>query len=216
MCLSSDDVYGGQLNFMHSLKNHLLSRLLGLDYNGDEWTFSLEQRSAIHLTNLHSVVESKILRINYTTYDIRQDHDTIQPSWGDVIMTSSRDQDHPFWYAQIIHAWHIQAYFSPAGASSSKHKMEVLWVHWLSIDRDHRWGFKEGRLPKVGFVLDRADHAPFGFLDPSLMIRGCHLIPAFSDCHMSELLQEGASLARVSGEIDDWAGFYVNMWVRPL
>ena len=122
----SDDVYGRQSNFMHSLKNHLLLRLLGLDYNGDKRTFSLEQRSAIHLTNLHSVVESKILCINYTTYDIRQDHDTIQPSQGDVIMTSSRDQDHPFWYAQIIRAWHIQAYFSPAGASSSKHKMEVL------------------------------------------------------------------------------------------
>ena len=173
---------------MQALKNHLLSRLLGLDYDGDEWSFTSEQRSAIHLTNLYSVVESKLLHINYTTYDIRRDYDTIRPSRGDIVMTSSRDQDHPFWYAQVIRAWHIQAHFCPAGAGYSKHKMEVLWVRWLGIDHAHRWGFKEGHMPKVGFVPDGVNHAPFGFLDPSLVLRGCHLIPAFSDGRTSELL----------------------------
>ena len=91
--------------------------------------------------------------------------------------------------------------------------MEVLWVRWLGINQQNKWGFKEARLPKVGFVLDRADHEPFGFLDPSLVIRGCHLIPAFSEGRTSELLQEGPSLARLPGEVVDWAGFYVNMWV---
>ncbi|KAF8549149.1 hypothetical protein OG21DRAFT_1421778 [Imleria badia] len=186
---------------MQALKSHLLSRLLGLDYDGDESSFTSEQRSAICLTNLHLVVESKLLRINYTTYDIRWDHDTIRTSRGDVVMTSSRDEDHPFWYARVIRAWHgIQAHFCPdgLGVSSSKRNMEVLWVRWLGIDEDHRWGFKEGRLPKIGFVPDCTDHSPFGFLDPSLVIRGYHLIPA--------------PLARLPGENDDWAGFYVNIF----
>lgn len=91
--------------------------------------------------------------------------------------------------------------------------MEVLWVHWLGIDEQTKWGFKEARLPKVGFVPDTADHAPFGFLDPSLVIQGCHLIPAFSEGCTCELLQEGASLARLLDETDDLAGFYINMWI---
>ena len=53
--------------------------------------------------------------------------------------------------------------------------MEVLWVRWLGIDQQNKWGFKEAQLPKVGFVPDRADHEPFGFLDPSLVIWECHL-----------------------------------------
>ena len=67
--------YGNQ-DFMQSLKNHLLSRLLGLDYDGDEQTFSPEQHNEVRLVNIDSVVESKMIQFNYTTYDIRQDHDT--------------------------------------------------------------------------------------------------------------------------------------------
>ena len=196
---------------MQNLKDHLLSRLVGLDYNGDEWIFTPNERNNIEFTNLNSVVESKLLRINYTTYDIRRDYDTIRTRDGDVVMISSRDEQHPFWYARVIRAFHIQVHFCPDGVSWSKHRMEVLWVHWLGIDQKNKWGFKEARLPKIGFVPDRADCIPFGFLDPSLVIRGCHLIPAFLEGRTSELLQEGSSLARLPGEVDDWAGFYVNM-----
>ena len=58
---------------------------------------------------------------------------------------------------------------------------------------------------------DRANHLPVGFLDPSLVIRACHLIPAFVDERTSELLRPGISLARLPGEMDDWTAFYVNM-----
>ena len=196
---------------MQSLKNHLLSRLLGLDYDGDEQTFSPEQRNEVRLINIDSVVESKMIQFNYTTYDIRQDHDTTRTTRRDVVMTNSRDEEHPFWYAQILHAFHIKIHFCPEGVSCSKQNMEVLWVRWLGIDKDHRWGFKEARLPKVGYVPNCADHTPFGFLDPSLVIHACHLIPTFCDRCMNELLEAGESLARVPGEMDDWSAFYVNM-----
>ena len=129
----------------------------------------------------------------------------------DTIMTMSRDDEHPFWYACVLMAFHIMVRFSPEGSSPSKKSMEVLWVHWLGVDRDHRWGFKEGHLPKVGFVPDKPDHIPFRFLDPSLVLRACHLIPAFCDGCTHELLAPGPSLARLPGEEDDWAAFYINM-----
>ena len=56
---------------MQNLKDHLLSRLVGLDYDGDERIFTPNERNNIEFTNLNSVVESKLLRINYTTYNIR-------------------------------------------------------------------------------------------------------------------------------------------------
>lgn len=207
----SDDVYGGKLDFMQSLKDHLLSRLHGLHYDGDEQTFTSQQRNDVHLINFDTIVELKILRINYTTYNIQRDYNIIQTTRSDVVMTSSRDEAHPFWYAQILCAFHIQVHFCLGGVSHSKQSMEVLWIRWLGIEQDHKWGFKEARLPKVGFVLDRTDHIPFGFLDPSLVICGCQLIPAFSDGRTRELLQVGPSLARLPGKKDDWAAFYVNM-----
>jgi len=207
----SNDGYAGQLDFVQTLKDHLLSRLLGLHYNGDERTFTSEQRNDIHLINFDTIVESKLLRINYTTYNTRQDHNTIRTTRGDVVMTCSRDEAHPFWYAWVLHAFHIQVHFCPGGISHSKQSLEVLWIWWLGIDQGHKWGFKDARLPKVGFVPDCIDHILFGFLDPSLVIRGCHLIPAFSEGCTCDLLQVGPSQARLPDEKDDWAAFYVNM-----
>ena len=88
--------------------------------------------------------------------------------------------------------------------------MELLWVCWLGVEPGYNWGLQEVWLPKVGFIPDNDDLA-FGFLDPSLVVRGCHLIPCFSNGHMATLLRQGASVARCPSEDDDWCSFYVNM-----
>ena len=188
-----------------------MSRLLGLDYDSDERSFTAQQQNAIRFTNTDTVIQSKVFRINYTAYDIRRDHNTIRIAHGDIIMVASRDDEHPFWYARVLRAFHLKISFHQDSTTCSEQTMEVLWVRWLSVDCDHKWGFKEARLPKVGFVPDHPDHAPFGFLDPSLVLRGCHLIPSFSDGRTNELLAPGPSIARLPGEVGDWAAFYVNM-----
>ena len=50
-------------------------------------------------------------------------------------------------------------------------------------------------------------------LDPVLIIRGAHMIPAFSEGRTSALLPATNSLARVLNpeDEDDWVNFYVNM-----
>ena len=90
--------------------------------------------------------------------------------------------------------------------------MEVLWVRWLGVVPGYKWGFSQARLPKVGFVPDNNDNA-FGFLDPSLVIRGCHLIPSFSNGRTDTLLRKGTSVVRNSTVEDDWCSFYINMYV---
>jgi hypothetical protein len=89
--------------------------------------------------------------------------------------------------------------------------MEFLWVRWFGVEPGHRWGFKTARLPKIGFVPDTDDSA-FGFLDPSLVIRGCHLVPSFANGRTSELLcTSDLTAARRPDETDDWVNYYVMM-----
>ena len=129
-------------------------------------------------------------------------------------MTLSKEDDpdcHRFWYCQLLKAFHIEVHYCPGGVSHPKETLEVLWVCWLGIDPDHRWGFQQCALPKVGFMPKQGDSPAFGFLDPSLVIHGCHLIPAFVDGCTDQLLQKGQSVARLHDETDDWAGYYVNM-----
>lgn len=138
----------------------------------------------------------------------------MRPGHNCAVMTLSREEGehkHPFWYAHVLRAFHIQVlHTGPQARNRSPQTLEVLWVRWLGIDPTFQWGLKEARLPKVGFVPMTDDDA-FGFLDPSFVIRGCHLIPAFAEGRSDALLRRGPSLARFEEEVDDWAYFYVNM-----
>ena len=108
----------------------------------------------------------------------------MRPGSGCTVMVLSREDGpdaHPFWYAQVLRTFQIPIIHVALNARDRSQKiMEVLWVCWLGIEPGYCWGFKEARLPKVRFVPDTDDHA-FGFLDPSLVMHRCHLIPAFSE-----------------------------------
>jgi hypothetical protein len=89
--------------------------------------------------------------------------------------------------------------------------MEFLWVRWFGVVPGHRWGFKTARLPRIGFIPDTDDGA-FGFLDPSLIIRGCHLVPCFASGRTSELLHTSTvTAAHHPDEADDWETYYAMM-----
>lgn len=121
---------------------------------------------------------------------------------------------HPYWYAQVLGIFHARVlHIGPNARNRSPQHMELLWVRWLGVEPEYQYGAKKARLPKVGFVPD-SDPSAFGFLDPSLVVRSCHLIPAFIDGRTDELLPS-ISVARDPGEVDDWAAFYVNMYVVP-
>ncbi|KIO10578.1 hypothetical protein M404DRAFT_73317, partial [Pisolithus tinctorius Marx 270] len=113
----------------------------------------------------------------------------------------------------VVKAFHIKVFHvGPNARCRSQQTMEVLWVRWLGVEPNYSWGFQVAWLPKVGFVPE-SDSNAFGFLDPSLVIRGCHLIPSFSDGHTTLLLRQGASVARCPNEDDDWHSYYVNIFV---
>ncbi|KAF7973003.1 hypothetical protein HWV62_16378 [Athelia sp. TMB] len=202
-------------DFLPRLKDHLLGRLLGLEYNGDETQFSDADRATVRITN-NEINLAKVFRVNYTTYDVQRDQDSLNPRNRCDVMVMSPEtgpKAHPYWYARVLGVFHVRVHHvGPASKNKSIQHMEFLWVRWLGIDPGHRYGFKAARLPKFGFVPETSAD-PFGFLDPSLVIRGCHLIPAFHDGRTSELLSPNPSAGRPLGDTDDWRGFYVNWFV---
>ncbi|KIK14293.1 hypothetical protein PISMIDRAFT_17380 [Pisolithus microcarpus 441] len=202
-------------NFVPKMKDHLLSRLYGYEYDGDEHFFTDDERNDLRIIGgMNQVIESTIVRVNYTTYDIRREQDVMRPGSGCFIMTLSREDGpnaHPFWYAQVLRALHINVlHVGPNARCRSPQDMELLWVCWLGVEPQYSWGFREARLPKVGFVPE-GDYNAFGFLDPSFVIRGCHLIPSFSDGRTTALLQQGASVARHPTNDDDWYGWIIKL-----
>ncbi|TFY56610.1 hypothetical protein EVJ58_g7535 [Rhodofomes roseus] len=201
------------VNFIPKLQDHLLARYLGYQFNGDEYAFTDTDRASVCI--LHDTIyEHPSLHVNYTTYDVRRDQDYLNSTTHrDVLLHSCETQmgSHPYWYARIIGIYHADVLRIGDGVTDhSIQSMEFLWVRWFGIDPEYRYGARVARLPKIGFV-PLSDNLAFGFLDPSLIIRACHLMAAFADGRTTELLPVH-TIARSPAEHDDWVSYYVGIF----
>jgi hypothetical protein len=146
---------------------------------------------------------------------MRRGQDSINPQTHCDMMVVSPEtsaNSHPFWYARVLGVFHAKVlHTSPDATNRSIQHVEFLWVHWFGLEQDYQYGTCPARLPKIGFVPDTDDSA-FGFLDLSLVLCGCHLVPAFASGRTSDLLQTPLPTAgQQAGEVDDWVNYYVMM-----
>ncbi len=202
--------------FIPKLRDHLLGQVRGHDFDGDtHQSFSDDERNSIRIRN-NTIYRLSTLRVNYTTYDMRRDFDTVNPKTHPFIMVPSPETEqgaHPFWYAAVLGVFHADVQHVGSESRDFRFKrMEFLWVRWLGMVPGCTFGKKQAKLPKIGFVPD-SDEFAFGFLDPSHVIRGCHLIPSFIDGKTQDLLMtdSGVSLGRIGTEEDDWTNYTVGM-----
>ncbi|KAF9470995.1 hypothetical protein BDN70DRAFT_820601, partial [Pholiota conissans] len=205
-------------NFIRSLQDHLLGCLRGRTFDGDtDESFTSADRLTVRLQN-ETIFRVCTARINYTTYDLRRAYDTINPRTHPFVMVASPEVEpgsHPFWYASVIGIFHANVqHIGKDSKDYRPQRMEFLWVRWLGIEPDRSFGQQQALLPKIGFIPD-SDEFAFGFLDPSLVLRACHLLPSFVDGRTNKLLtpmpNNQATEARPSGEKDDWVNYYVGM-----
>jgi hypothetical protein len=203
-------------NFFPNLQTHLLGRILGQAFDGDENdAFTDGDRNTVRILG-NRIFATQTCRVNYTTYDFQRAHDTINPtSHPDIMLCSpeSGDGAHLYWYARVIGIFHaLVSTTHPRTPQHSAQHMDFLFVRWFGVQPGFQSGFQRARLPKIGFVESSDDYA-FGFVDPSLVIRGCHLIPSFIDGRTKDLLPYEQSYARIldSDDSDDWTNFYVSM-----
>ncbi|KAB5588997.1 Patatin-like phospholipase domain-containing protein 7 [Ceratobasidium theobromae] len=173
-------------NFMHDLQDHVLDRLRNPNDVGiRDLLFTDTDRQTVSFISgaMHS---HATLQINYTSYDIRRSHDTLNPGFKHhFIMTqnSDTDPDHPFWYAKVLGIYHID-----------------IMAH---RPLDHYY------TPE--YVPESSYRDAYGFLDPAVVIRACHLIPAF---HFGRSNRSGpTSLASDDATEGDWSSYYVNRFI---
>ncbi|KAI0349313.1 hypothetical protein OH77DRAFT_1507530 [Trametes cingulata] len=206
-------------NFIPLLREHLLRRLLDDLALDPEAGFSNAQCNGLEIQG-DRIYRHKILRVNYTTYDMRRDQDTINPrTHPDIMMLASPGENdaHPYLYARVIGIFHAQVRYTGPGASRRLRqwqRVEFLWVRWFDLDADYASGFQERRLPRVRFVDATATGTtPFGFVDPSDVLRASHLMPAFAYGTTTDLLGP-SGLGRTSCDNnEDYKYYYVGMFV---
>ncbi|KAF7308994.1 hypothetical protein MKEN_01100300 [Mycena kentingensis (nom. inval.)] len=203
--------------FIRNLLDHLLGRLDRRTFDGDDHEdYTEDDRRTIDIRD-NKIYTNQLFRVNYTTYDVRRDQDVMNSSSLPFIMvhspTSDESNAHPYWYAQILGVFNATVSRITAAERTDPVRVEFLWVRWMGEQRNYASGLVPGKLPMVGCMPDSDPHA-FGFLDPSLVIRGAHLMPVFSRGKTNDLLPTlDKTAARFSGETMDWNHYYVGIFV---
>lgn len=155
-----------------------------------------------------------IMRINYTTYDVRRGDDVIHPgtSHHNIMVLNPRgpSSEHPFWYARVLGIYHINVVYTGMGtADYHPRRLEFLWVRWYEQVHDLATGWMAGSLDQVRFPpMDHEDS--FGFVDPADVLRSCHIIPAFA---CGRLHSDNKGISKCAQDSTDWQTYYVNRCV---
>jgi hypothetical protein len=154
------------------------------------------------------------MRINYTTYDVHRGQDIINPATSHRdIMVLADDSDDPhtphFLFARVLGIYHANIIYTGPGpgiTDYSPHRMEFLWVRWYQHVTDGSW--TTSTLDRVCFP-PMASQNSFGFLNPSDVIRSCHIIPAFVT---GKRYMDGRGLSLCARDSEDWRYYYVNRY----
>ena len=143
----------------------------------------------------------KTLQVNYTTYDLWREQDTINPvTRADIMVLSHKDErSHPYWYACVIHIFHVMTQYHNelSGPFSAPKQMDVLFVCWFRLDINYPCGWSKKRLHQLQF---------FGQ-------EGVHIIPVFGYYHSHRLLAGGSCRQQIVETDDpdaDWKYYYIN------
>ncbi|KAG2155200.1 uncharacterized protein EDB93DRAFT_1247691 [Suillus bovinus] len=176
-------------DFLPGLKTHILDRL------EPETTQLPLERSA--LTDQHNTILFKrnqiyhhnLTRFNYTTYDIRRAQDVIntRTQHCNIMLLANHSDDGHYLYAKVIGIHHIN----------------IVRVANVANSRMGLTYFGPSSLPAAG-TPER------GFVDPGMVLRVCHIIPAFSQGQRNP---GESGISPLVGDKHDWHEYYVNSFI---
>jgi hypothetical protein len=182
---------------------------LGSQIESDNTTS--ESLDGIHFKG-DRMYQHNIMRINYTTYDVRRAQDTINPNTDhrDVMLLSSQEDGHQYIYARVLGIYHVNViYTGPGMVDYRAHRMEFLWVRWFQNPDDLpvQTAWTTARLDSLRFPPMSEEEA-FGFIDPAHVLRACHLIPSFAVGMRHETRDLGISECAQNSK--DWRQYCVD------
>jgi hypothetical protein len=161
------------------------------------------------------------MRIKYTTYDTRRDEDIIHLDTAqcNVMLqdhtysykpTEPPGSPHPFRYCKVIAILHADVgYMGEIGRTGSQFTylpLEFLWVRWYRI-----------HLASTNFELDQAEllrpdePGSHSFIDPSKVLRACHIVPRYCKGTKYDSSAKGQSF--LAQDKSDWKKYFINRYV---
>ena len=188
------------------------------DHPSCSHTENFHANDALELTGIHfkgeRMYSHNIMRINYTTYDVRRAQDSINPRTNhqDIMLLSHRDDDtphHEYEYARVIGIYHVNViYAGPGMLDYRARRLDFLWVRWYENLNDipAQQGWKNAQLDRLQFPSLSEEDA-FGFVNPAEVVRGCHIVPSFS-AGPRHIAAVGISACARNSQ--DWREYMVN------
>ncbi|KAG2346750.1 hypothetical protein BDR05DRAFT_974360 [Suillus weaverae] len=164
---------------------------------------------------LRSHVTDPAMKVfNYTTYDVRRDQDVINPRTPHCnVMLLKVCDDHGdddlegnYHYTKVIGIHHVNVVH--VGNMYESRRIEFLFVQWYEHVQKHTWETRT--LGHVHF-MPLANPNAFGFVDPAVVLRACHIIPAFA---RGQRNPSKCRLSPLAGDKHDWHEYYLNSFVN--
>lgn len=87
-------------DFIPRLKDFVLCKILNQEYDFDEVFFTEAERASVTFVK-NKIYQHKVMHVNYTTYDMRREQDSLNPRTHANIMVLSQEREpdaHPYWY----------------------------------------------------------------------------------------------------------------------
>jgi hypothetical protein len=204
--------------------DYVFARLTNSDYSWDLPFFTNADYNRIMIVK-DKIYPHATLKINYTTYDLHRQQDSLKSylhvlpkgkgvkkghSPRSFVMLASEETGkdrgyHPFWYAQVLGIFHVNARLVGEPRMESK-RIHFLWVKWLGHSKEHKYGLPPRGLYKVGPMI--GEFVSTGIIDPEDVIRAAHLIPSFEEGR-----EEDYEPSVIEDSEGDWIHHYVNKYV---
>ncbi|KAI0715990.1 hypothetical protein C8T65DRAFT_606466 [Cerioporus squamosus] len=205
-------------DFASQLDSHVFQRLEALAGRPTSRDPTPEERINVRIDRGRLYIH-KIMRVNYTSYDMRREQDSINPRTHiDIMMLAPPGSAHPYLYARVISIFHVNAYrLDPEDHTNTPdpEMLHILWLRWYNLDQTRPGGFRHFRPHRV--QLAPLDDEAFGFISPGQVLRGVHIVPAERFGRSEQptlpyrmLMPETPSDRQPRKE--DWNYYYVGMW----
>ncbi|KJA13591.1 hypothetical protein HYPSUDRAFT_151446 [Hypholoma sublateritium FD-334 SS-4] len=216
-------------DFTTKLKEHLFPRVqerlqIAPENLSSDTSVAAQVAQYTILIKNNRVYNHKLARFYHTTYDVRRSEDVVNPNTPhcNVMLLANTEQkdvgspnwvaEHPFLYGCVLGIYHVNVvYTGPGMIGYEAMRFDFLYVRWFQLDRaqsqarNHR-NWASLRLDRLSFPPMNGPGS-FGFIDPGLVLRGCHLIPAYS---LGRIHLDGIGLSKIAKDSNDWKGYYAN------
>ena len=142
---------------------------------------------------------------------MRQDQDIINPRTPHcniMLLALSEDEAqplagaHPFLYGHVLKIFHANVVYKGPGMSNyTPRQLYFLWVRWYDLELAMKKGKSTTPYELDRLVFPSVSHqGAFGFLDPSDILQGCHIIPAFAK---GKTFPDGRGMSKWAQDSDD-------------